>query len=65
MVVEELIAKYGRNRKKWPKKLLKTLTTRNAALCAVVCERVCFVPKELFWPLGETAKQLLTGKIGV
>jgi hypothetical protein len=62
--VEELIGKFGPSRKAWPKPLLKTLETRNAALAAAICERVCFVPRELFWPLGEAAKQVLMGTPG-
>ncbi|GBF93132.1 hypothetical protein Rsub_05861 [Raphidocelis subcapitata] len=61
VVVQELIDRFGRLKKSWPKKLLRSLEERNAALIAAICERVCFVPKELFWPLGPAAKDVLTG----
>eukprot|EP00879_Flechtneria_rotunda_P022502 GHRR01023753.1.p1 GENE.GHRR01023753.1~~GHRR01023753.1.p1 ORF type:complete len:1357 (+),score=559.90 GHRR01023753.1:692-4762(+) len=62
LVVEQLLHKYGPKRSAWPKKLLKTLEKRNAALVGAICERVCYVPKEHFWPLGNAAKELITGK---
>ena len=64
LVVEQLLVRYGPKRSKWPKKLLKTLEKRNAALMAAIMERLCFVPKEHFWPLGNAAKELITGKEG-
>lgn len=65
LVVDQLIAKYGAKRSAWPKKLLKNLEGRNAALTAAITERVGFVPAELFWPLGLTAKELITSREGV
>lgn len=41
----ELIERFGRLKKGWPKKLLASLEARGAALTAAICERVCFVPK--------------------
>lgn len=64
LVVDQLLARYGPKRSAWPKKLLKTLEKRNAALAAAINERLCFVPKELFWPLGNAAKELITGRDG-
>jgi hypothetical protein len=64
LVVDQLLSKYGPKRSAWPKKLLKNLEDRNAALLAAVIERVGFVPKELFWPLGQAAKDLITNKEG-
>lgn len=64
LVVEQLLVHYGPRRSKWPKKLLKTLEKRNAALVAAISERLCYVPKEHFWPLGTAAKELITGKEG-
>ncbi|KAF8062701.1 SPAC3H8.02 [Scenedesmus sp. PABB004] len=61
LVVEQLLARYGPRRGKWPKKLLRNLEARNAALLSAIGERVCFVPREHFWPLGAAAKQLITG----
>lgn len=63
-MVDQLLAKYGPRRSAWPKKLLKNLEERNAALTAAILERVGFVPKELFWPVGQAAKDLLTNKLG-
>ncbi|KIY92965.1 hypothetical protein MNEG_14998 [Monoraphidium neglectum] len=62
VVVQELIDRFGNRKKGWPKKLLKSLEERNAALLAAIQERVCFVPKDLFWPLGQACKDVLTGK---
>jgi hypothetical protein len=45
VVVAELIDRFGRLKKRWPKKLLRSLEERNAALLAAISERVCFVPK--------------------
>lgn len=64
LVVEQLLSKYGPKRSAWPKKLLKNLEARNSALSAAIVERIGFVPKELFWPLGLAAKDVLTGKAG-
>lgn len=64
LVVDQLMIRYGPRRSKWPKKLLRTLEKRNAALVAAIIERLCYVPKEHFWPLGSTAKELITGKEG-
>lgn len=51
-MVEELADRFGRLKKGWPKKLLRSLEERNAALVAAICERVCFVPKasRSLWP---------------
>lgn len=62
--MEQLISKYGTKRKEWPKQLVKTLNTRNQALITAICERVCFVPKDLYFALGKKAKELLTAKQG-
>jgi hypothetical protein len=62
--VEQLLSKYGPKRSPWPKKLLKNLEARNSALSAAIIERVGYVPKELFWPLGLAAKDVLTGRAG-
>eukprot|EP00878_Enallax_costatus_P001838 GHUV01001996.1.p1 GENE.GHUV01001996.1~~GHUV01001996.1.p1 ORF type:complete len:1153 (+),score=396.09 GHUV01001996.1:337-3795(+) len=62
LVVDQLLVRYGPRRSKWPKKLVKTLEKRNAALVAAINERLCYVPKEHFWPLGNAAKELVTGK---
>jgi hypothetical protein len=43
--VLELVDRFGRLKKGWPKKLLQSLEERNAALLAAITERVCFVPK--------------------
>jgi hypothetical protein len=40
------------------------LEQRNAALAAAISERVCFVPRDQFWPLGNAAKELITGVDG-
>jgi hypothetical protein len=64
LVVEQLLHRYGKKRSSWPKKLLKTLEKRNATLTAAISERVGFVPKELFWPLGNAAHDVFTGKEG-
>jgi len=64
VVVQELIDRFGSRKKGWPKRLLRSLEERNAALLAAICERVCFVPKDLFWPLGQAARDVLTGKYG-
>jgi hypothetical protein len=62
--VEQLLSRYGPSRSAWPKKLLKSLEQRNAALSAAISERVCFVPPGQFWPLGNSAKELITGVDG-
>lgn len=59
-----MLSKYGPKRSAWPKKLLKDLEERNAALVAAIIERVGFWPKELFWPLGLAAKDLVTNREG-
>lgn len=64
LVVDQLLVRYGPRRSKWPKKLVKTLEKRNAALVAAINERLCYVPKEQFWPLGNAAKELITVKEG-
>ena len=64
LVVDQLIARYGRKRSTWPKKVLKNLQERNAALTAAIIQRVGFVPQELFWPLGLAAKELITSREG-
>lgn len=64
LVVDQLLSKYGPKRSAWPKKLLKNLEERNAALSGAIIERVGFVPKELFWPLGLSAKELITSREG-
>jgi len=64
LVVDQLTAKYGSKRSAWPKKLLKNLEERNTTLTAAILERVGFVPKELFWPLGLAAKELITSREG-
>ena len=56
--------RYGPSRSKWPRKLLAMLRARNDALLCAINERVCFVPRAHFWPLGEAAKELLTGRDG-
>lgn len=63
-MVDQLLAKYGPKRSAWPKKLLRNLGERNAALIAAIMERVGFVPKEVFWPLGLAARDLVTNKAG-
>jgi hypothetical protein len=65
LVVDQLLSKYGPKRSTWPNKLLRNLEGRNAALTAAIIERVGFVPKELFWPLGLAAKELMTSRAGV
>lgn len=64
-MVDQLLSKYGPKRSTWPKKLLKNLEARNTALTSAIIERVGFVPKELFWPLGLAAKELMTSREGV
>uniref|UniRef100_A0A383W189 SH3 domain-containing protein n=1 Tax=Tetradesmus obliquus TaxID=3088 RepID=A0A383W189_TETOB len=64
LVVEQLLSRYGPSRSAWPKKLLRSLEQRNAALAAAISERVCFVPPGVFWPLGNAAKELITGVDG-
>jgi hypothetical protein len=59
--VDQLLARFGPRRSAWPKKLLRHLEARNAALLDAVAERIGYVPHELFWPLGLAAKELLTG----
>ncbi|KAF6252279.1 hypothetical protein COO60DRAFT_1704362 [Scenedesmus sp. NREL 46B-D3] len=61
LVVEQLLSRYGPSRSAWPRKLLRSLEQRNAALAAAISERVCFVPRGQFWPLGNAAKDLVTG----
>ncbi len=63
-MVEQLIAQHGPKRKAWPKGVLKSLQDRNSALLGAICERLCFVPKDLFWPLGVRAKELVVGRQG-
>ncbi|KAI8462946.1 MAG: hypothetical protein J3K34DRAFT_527396 [Monoraphidium minutum] len=62
VVVQELIDRFGHRKRRWPKKLIKSVEDRSAALTAAICERVCFVPKDLFWPMGPACKDLLSGK---
>lgn len=64
LVVDQLVSRYGPRRSAWPKKLLRNLEGRNASLTAAVIERVGFVPKELFWPIGLTGKELMTSTEG-
>jgi hypothetical protein len=64
LVVEQLLSRYGPSRSAWPKTLLRSLEQRNAALAAAISERVCFVPRDQFWPLGNAAKELITGVDG-
>ncbi|WIA41108.1 hypothetical protein OEZ86_004737 [Tetradesmus obliquus] len=61
LVVEQLLSRYSPSRSAWPKKLLRSLEQRNAALAAAISERVCFVPAGVFWPLGNAAKELIIG----
>jgi hypothetical protein len=61
-VVEALVRQYGRRRRAWPRAALGSLERRNRALLAAVLERVCFVPQDLFWPLGALARDVLKGR---
>ncbi|KAG1666846.1 hypothetical protein FOA52_009470 [Chlamydomonas sp. UWO 241] len=59
VVVRLTAAQHGRTADGWPRTALTALQRRHDALVFAVQQRVCFVPKDAFFPLGPASKRLL------
>eukprot|EP00798_Chlamydomonas_sp_ICE-L_P022806 gene22806-29971_t len=59
IMVEQLVAEHGLTEDNWPEPILESLKKRHEWLLALVNQRVCFVPREHFCPLGPNSRLLL------
>lgn len=58
LVVAKLCKQFGMQTAAWPEGLLDSLRQRHAALQQQVAEKVCGVPRDVFFPLGPKSRQL-------
>ena len=58
MVVDQLCQQYG-DGEDWPESAISSLEKQQQSLLQMIHAKICFVPRELYSPLGSKAKEVL------